>query len=73
MTTPDDSSVENNDYVSLDLPYGWCGLSDIVTATLSEVAGDGTLTAVGGELMEVDSCSLKIGFTDAEVALLKKA
>jgi len=45
-------------------------LSESVTATLSEVSESGSVTEVGGEIVEVDSCSLKVGFTDD---LLKKA
>lgn len=34
-------------FVGLELPYGWAGLTSSSTGALAEVAADGTETAVG--------------------------
>jgi len=36
MTTPDDDEVVDGDYVSLTLPFGWCGIDSGVVVSLSE-------------------------------------
>lgn len=55
FTTPDDAGVDDNDYVALELSFGWdCNMAGVSTAVLSEhvVSGEEgeettTVTAVG--------------------------
>jgi len=46
METPDDDGVVDGDYVSLDLPYGWCGMSDGLYVSFLEENGDGVLAEI---------------------------
>jgi len=73
MLTPDDDEVVDGDYVSLDLPSGWCEMQSAMTITLSEKAVSGALTEVGNSIQSVSLCSVKVGMLETEgAARLKK-